>query len=239
MRVAIVVATGVAMLAFHVSEALAATTPGWECIPTTAGQAVVSGGTGAAPSCGAGTTAVLAPTFVASGVGGLPTVEFSGVNVQIVSGSGSTSGAVNGKGNLVVGYAENANAFARTGSNNLVVGSNGGWTGFGEIIGGHGNLVQGSYAAAFGEANTASGAESLVAGHLNTASGVRSSVTGGESNTAKGANAAIGGGQFDLAKDNLSFIGGGCDDIAGSGGFRTRRARPQAVSRCLVGRATR
>ena len=62
----------------------------WECIPTPAGQAGVSGGTGAAPSCGAGTTAVLAPTFVVSGVGGLPPDAFSGVNVQVVSGSGTT-----------------------------------------------------------------------------------------------------------------------------------------------------
>ena len=64
-------------------------TPGWECVPTTAGQAVVSGGTGSAPSCGAGATAVLAPTYLASGVGSRPTVRFAAVNVQIVNGSGS------------------------------------------------------------------------------------------------------------------------------------------------------
>src|SRR4051794_1071846 len=86
--------------------ASAAVTPGWECVPTTAGQAVVSGGAGAAPSCGAGTTAVLAPTYVPSGVGGKPTVQFAAVNVQVVSGSGSTTGTLNGEGNLVVGYAE-------------------------------------------------------------------------------------------------------------------------------------
>src|SRR5438477_343683 len=81
--------------------------PGWECVPTAAGQAVVSGGTGAAPSCGAGTTAVLAPTYIASGVvGGKPTVQFAAVNVQIVNGAGSTA-SVNGKGNLVLGYDEN------------------------------------------------------------------------------------------------------------------------------------
>src|SRR5262245_4924018 len=67
-----------------------APTPGWECIPTTAGQPVVSGGTGATPVCGSGKTAVLAPTYVPSGVGGKPTVQFAAVNVQIVSGSGAT-----------------------------------------------------------------------------------------------------------------------------------------------------
>src|ERR1700683_3138816 len=70
-------------------------TPGWECVPTTAGQAVVSGGTGPAPACGSTSTAVLAPTYVSSGVGGKATAEFSGVNVQIVDGKGSTS-VVNG-----------------------------------------------------------------------------------------------------------------------------------------------
>ena len=59
--------------------ALAAVTPGWECIPTAAGQPVVSGGTGSAPSCSSG-TAVLAPTYVSSGVGGRPTVRFAAVN---------------------------------------------------------------------------------------------------------------------------------------------------------------
>src|SRR5947209_11501210 len=86
-------------------EAWGAVTPGWECVPTTAGQAVVSGGTGSAPSCGGGTTAVLAPTYVSSGVGGKPTVQFAAVNVQIVNGTGSTASS-NGDGNLVLGYDE-------------------------------------------------------------------------------------------------------------------------------------
>src|SRR5436305_713667 len=79
------------------ASATASNVPGWECIPTTAGQAVLSGGTGASPTCAAGTTAVLAPSFVSAGVGGKPTVVFSGVNVQILSGSGATNGAVNGE----------------------------------------------------------------------------------------------------------------------------------------------
>jgi hypothetical protein len=58
----------VGLLLSIAGAALAATTPGWECVPTTAGQAVVSGGTGATPSCSGATTPVLAPTFVSSGV---------------------------------------------------------------------------------------------------------------------------------------------------------------------------
>src|SRR5262249_2710799 len=34
----------------------------------------------------------------------VPTLEFSGVNVQIDSGSGATDGPVNGSGNLIIGY---------------------------------------------------------------------------------------------------------------------------------------
>src|SRR5947207_1878463 len=111
--------------------AFGAVTPGWECVPSAAGQAVVSGGTGASPSCGAGTTAVLAPTYVSSGVGGRPTVQFASVNVQVVSGSGSTTAAVNGLGNLVIGYAENPGNHSQAGSHDLVVGTNNGWKGYG------------------------------------------------------------------------------------------------------------
>ena len=41
-------------------------------------------------------------------VDGQSTVRFTGVNVQIVSGSGATAGTLNGKGNLIVGYNENS-----------------------------------------------------------------------------------------------------------------------------------
>ena len=120
-----------------------AATPGWECIPTTAGQPVVSGGTGGSPSCGAGTTAVLAPTYIALGVGGKPTAQFASVNVQIVSGSGATDGTVNGKGNLVIGYDENTSGRAQTGSHDLILGKSNSWTGYSEVIAGSGDTVSG------------------------------------------------------------------------------------------------
>src|SRR5205807_3873238 len=105
-RSAAVVAVVVVWGGVLAGGALAAVTPGWECVPTTAGQAVVSGGAGATPSCGGNETAVLAPTYVSSGVGGKPTVKFSAVNVQILNGAGSTA-SLNGTGNMVVGYDEN------------------------------------------------------------------------------------------------------------------------------------
>ncbi len=142
--------------------AQAAVTPGWECIPTAKGQPVVSGGTASAPSCAAGSTGVLAPTYVASGVGAEPTVQFASVNVQILSGSGATSGAVNGKGNLVIGYDESPGT--QTGSNNLVLGTHQSFTSYGAVLGGQNNQVTGAWSAAFGYGDTASSTYSLAAG---------------------------------------------------------------------------
>jgi hypothetical protein len=161
------VAAAIAVLgAWMDAPAWGSTTPGWECVPTTAGQAVVSGGTGALPSCAGATTPVLAPTFVSSGVGGKPTVQFSNVNVQIINGTGSTNSA-NGEGNLVLGYDESGGG-AQTGSHDLILGQQQTYTGAGDIVGGDGN--------------DASGNEDLLGGEQNTAAGDASSVLGGSGN---------------------------------------------------------
>jgi len=105
------------------------------CVPSTAGQSVSSDGNGSA-ACAASSTRVALPagsadqqtliqvlphiSFSAAGVGGKPTIKFSGVNVQLVSGSGKTDGTVNGTGNLVLGYDESPGS--QTGSHNLIVG---------------------------------------------------------------------------------------------------------------------
>ncbi len=201
-RVAVALTVGIGAFGPIGASAQASPTPGWECIPTTAGKGVVSGGTGSSPACGAGTTAVLAPTYVASGVGGKPTVEFAAVNVQVVSGSGSTSGTVNGEGNLVVGYAENPDNRPRTGSNDLVVGSDNGWTSYGGLVGGSCDRATGAYASALGVGNVASGAASLAAGRGNVASGGQASVLGGQNNRASG---------------NWLSVVGGSDNVAGPG----------------------
>jgi hypothetical protein len=193
------VALGAAIV-FCLASATAwgATGPRWECVPSTAGQPVTSGGT---PSCSVG-KAVLAPTFVASGVGGKPTVVFPGVNVQIVSGSGSTAGPVNGEGNLIVGYAENPNGFSQAGSHDLIVGSGNGWDSYGEIVGGKDNEATGKFATLVGLANKASGTASLAAGANNTAKGAESSVLGGH---------------FNIARGDFGSVLGGCENLAGSG----------------------
>lgn len=200
----------------YVSVASAQVTPGWECVPAAAGSAVVSGGTGNSPSCAAGSTAVLAPTYVSSGVGGKPTVEFSTMNVQVVSGSGATDGTRNGEGNLVVGYAENPNSLGRTGSNNLVVGSKGGWTGYGNLIAGVGDQAANSYSAVFGDTNIARGSGELLGGAQNSAWGKGASITGGLSNQAAGADASVTGGELNYARDLASSVTGGCQNVTGS-----------------------
>src|SRR5947209_8623394 len=78
------------------------------CVPAAAGVSVSSDGDGSA-ACAASSTRVALPasstdqqtlisvlpymSFSAAGVGGKPTIRFSGVNVQVVSGSGTTTGA--------------------------------------------------------------------------------------------------------------------------------------------------
>ena len=88
-------------------------------------------------------------------------ISITGANLWIKSGSGATDGGgtVNGLGNLIVGYNEARGAGDdRTGSHNLIIGSQNNYASFG----------------------------GLVAGYLNTVSGTYSSVSGGNGNTASG-----------------------------------------------------
>jgi hypothetical protein len=222
MRTRIGAAAAAVAFVLIAQAAHAALTPGWECIPTTAQQPVVSGGTGATPSCMSGTTPVLAPTFVSSGVGGKPTVQFANVNVQIVSGSGSTT-LGNGTGNLILGYDEAPGA--QTGSHDLVLGEGQSYTGVGEIVAGDHNTVQGNFSSALGGYDNVvtSGFAALLGGCSNligTGSLALSAlcsdtvhhnhefatVSGGEHNTASGIDASVGGGKGNKASRGCEAI---------------------------------
>lgn len=200
--------------------ALAGVRHGWECIPKTAGKPVLSGGTGSDPQCHAGATAALAPTYVYLGPGGQPTAEFSEVNVQIDSGTGKTAGLLDGRGNLIIGYGENAYKRKRTGSNNLIVGINSGWTGYGDLIAGANDSANADYSTALGVFNSVRGRGSFAAGHGNVASGLGSSVTGGE---------------FNLAADPFSSIAGGCDNLAGTGSTPMQKCSSTGIEAVLGG----
>jgi len=145
------------------------------------------------------------------------TIRFSGVNVQIVNGEGST-GSINGTGNLIVGYQElrALNEFEpvndRTGSHNIIVGSKHNYSSFGGIVGGLHNSVSERHASVLGgSSNSASAVGAVVAGgSFNRATGNRSTVAGGADNHATGEFALAAGGQHNRsAGEFTATLGGG------------------------------
>ena len=89
-------------------------------------------------------------------------------NLVIVSGSGTTNGAVNGFGNLIVGYNKSSSATEanRGGSHNIVIGDYHWYTSFGGLVAGRSNKITAPITTVLG-------------GFDNTASGRGSSVGGG------------------------------------------------------------
>ena len=125
------------------------------------------------------------------------TTLFSGTNVQVVNGLGSTI-LTNGLGNLIVGYNEFEAPFGdeRGGSHNIVVGIYHDYTAVGGLVAGIRNNILESWA-------------SVTGGRFNTASGYASSVTGGSGNVASGASSAVTGGALNTATDSSSTVSGG------------------------------
>ena len=128
------------------------------------------------------------------------TARISGINVQVVNGSGATNGTPDGLGNLIVGYNELRGAGDdRTGSHNLVTGRRNNYKSYGGLIGGASNEISGNWSSVSGGVlNTASGAYSSVSGgRFNTASGIASTVSGGASRSATGTNDWVAGSLFE------------------------------------------
>jgi hypothetical protein len=210
-RVGVLAFTAAIVLGAVVSASALALTPGWECVPTTAGQAVTSGGTLSTPRCGSGSTAVLAPTYVGNTVGNSPTVQFAGapgtgVNVQIVNGKGSTA-SDNGAGNLVIGYNESPGT--QTGSHNLLLGTGQSDTSYGGIDAGTNNALIGPDASILGGSGNTAGA--------GPGAGIGATVSGGSNNRATGTSSSVSGGQNNLAAVQFGSITGGCDNLTGIG----------------------
>ena len=90
------------------------------------------------------------------------TIVFEEVNVQIVNGLGATNGnpadptsvlqtTVNSLGNLIVGYNEGADAgLIRTGSHNIIVGTQHQFSSFGGMVVGFTNTISGAYSSISG-----------------------------------------------------------------------------------------
>jgi hypothetical protein len=145
--------------------------------------------------------------YVASGVDGKPTIQFSGVNVQLASGVGKEA-AINGEGNLIIGYDESPGS--QIGSDNLVLGDKQTYLSYGAVLGGEGNTASGEDTDVFGKGNGASGEWASVGGGSgNIASGGYASVSGGEKNTASGVDSSISGGHKNSAESYASSISGG------------------------------
>ena len=158
------------------------------------------------------------------------TITCSGVNLQIVNGSGSTETA-NGLGNLIIGYNEFEAGFDhRTGSHNVVVGSYHTYTSYGGLVAGSDNTVSGPYCTASGGSeNVASGEKASISGGFrNTASNFHSSVSGGLDGKSVGLFSSISGGWKNEAQGDRSSVSGGCLNIASgelssvSGGYQNR-----------------
>jgi hypothetical protein len=131
------------------------------------------GSGGANPALTALAKYVTVDPNVINGVKG-PHVIFSGVNLHVRSGSGSTgdNGTPTGLGNLIVGYNEGPHpdpTSGRNGSHNIVGGSLNAFTATGGIVFGNQNWAQ-------------AGFSSILGGEGNLAQGLGSSILGGRAN---------------------------------------------------------
>jgi trimeric autotransporter adhesin len=167
-------------------------------------------------------------------------LRFSGMNVQVVNGMGSTS-TINGLGNLIIGYNENNGLTSvircsngayldqatceqnnetwshthKSGSHYLVTGSGNNYSRYGGIVAGFRNFSTGIYSTVMG-------------GYLNTASGPYSSATGGTSNTAHGHYSSVSGGIENTASGYWSSASGGQYNIASGTGSSASGSRNTA-----------
>lgn len=166
------------------------------------------------------------------------TLQLSGVNLQIVSGSGATDGSTNGTGNLIIGYNEDTGAHDRTGSHNLIVGPEHTYSSYGGLVAGSDNTVSGTHASVSGgSGNAAAGTFASVSGGLNNTAGGcpgsfcdGASISGGQNNTAGTcggsycAAAAVSGGQNNTAGTcggsycTAASVNGGQNNAAGNCG---------------------
>ena len=143
-----------------------------------------------------------------------PHMIVEGCNLHVQNGSGSTAGAVNGWGNLVVGYNEAPGSLVggdRDGSHNIILGPRHKHQSYGGFLAGSDNTVSAPHATVSGGTNNeASGSGSSVSGgNRNIASNSQASVCGGQDNTASGTVASVSGGGGHIASGLGASISGG------------------------------
>ena len=158
-------------------------------------------------------------TVVADNVNGMPGphLMITGANLHVRSGSGSTDGTVNGLGNLVVGYNEARPADSdKSGSHNLVVGSEHNFSSYGGLVVARRNEISAPWASVSGGGFSSARGNycSVSGGYGNDASGQDTSISGGYYNTAYGAGASISGGSYNYASGPESSVSGGSGNYA-------------------------
>ena len=155
------------------------------------------------------------------------TLVLTGMNLQIVNGLGATDGkdgkgtAVNGLGNLIIGYNEEPTfnerdlrddfehngifgfekPRGRGGSHNLVIGAGHAYESYGGVVAGEDNAIAAPGAAVLG-------------GFDNTAHGTDAAVLGGSHNQAAGEDAVVAGGTFNRSFTKASAVSGGLGNVA-------------------------
>lgn len=162
-----------------------------------------------------------------------PHIILEGANLHVRSGSGATDdlgGPPLGLGNIIIGYNELGGTLrARSGSHNLIIGADHGFSSFAGLIagisnevnepncsvtGGSGNQANGwASSISGGQGNLATADFSSVTGGLeNQAVAKNASVTGGVGNVASGLASSVTGGQRNIAIGNFSSVAGGADN---------------------------
>lgn len=157
------------------------------------------------------------------------TFQLSSVNLRLVNGLGATNGvptrpmdldgATNGLGNFIVGYNEDLDGTARTGSHNVVLGTGNAFSSWGGLVAGSHNQILGPYSSVTGGvSNAAEGPHASVSGGFgNRAEADSSSILGGANNSAEGTSSSVSGGMANLASgDYSSILGGGNNRAQGS-----------------------
>ena len=138
-------------------------------------------------------------------------VVFSGCNVHVQNGQGSTDSS-NGVGNLIIGYNESGTGSpARGGSHNVVIGPRHSYSSYGGLVAGFRNTVSGVYASVSGGSDNTAGnfAASVSGGRNNEASSNYASVSGGGYNEASGNSSSVSGGDSRTASDLYDWRAGG------------------------------
>ena len=175
-------------------------------------------------------------------IDGTPTVRLTGVNLQVVSGGGSTD-AINGAGNVIIGYnernerldfsvcsigvmnqftPEGVRRFERALINNETdcLGAGGVWapshTGGSHylVVGPHNNYSSFGGIVA-GQHNSANAAmASVLGGEFNRSSEEHSIVLGGSNNATSGRVSTVSGGRRNEASGTQASVSGGIGNVA-------------------------